>query len=311
VRGKPKTQFREAIDPDWVVVRKTCLELFEKSRDLRVAVTLTQALLYTDGLQGLSEGLAVIQGLLEKHWAAVYPKLDPDDNNDPLQRMNTLSMIATPRETLDDPPRSVTPLGEIALAQSRQFGRYTFEAIVEGRSGLFAKRKAAGETKPTTTEDTPEIKAAFQDTPQEKLIESQRSAGEALVHLRAIDAFLRAADLRQAPDLSLLDRELVTTQSVLIGYIRTAAPPEEEKITPDAPGPVKPQAIAGTISNRADVLRVLAQIRSFYADHEPASPIPLFIRRIERLVPMSFMEILGDIAPESITHVNTIVGPQQ
>src|SRR5882724_7456696 len=131
VRGKPKTEFRAAIEPDWVAVRKTCVELFEKSRDLRVAVTLARALLYTEGLQGLSEGLAVIQGLLEKHWASVYPKLDPDDHNDPLQRMNTLSIIATPRETLDDPPRSVTPLGEIVLAQSRQFGRYTFDAIVE------------------------------------------------------------------------------------------------------------------------------------------------------------------------------------
>src|SRR6202043_2597014 len=101
VRGKPKTQFREAINPDWIAVRKKCLELFAQSRDLRVAVILTQALLQTDGLVGLSEGLAVIRGLLEKLWASVYPKLDPDDGNDPLQRLNTLSMIATPRETLD------------------------------------------------------------------------------------------------------------------------------------------------------------------------------------------------------------------
>src|ERR1051326_2853828 len=91
VRRKPKTQFSEAVEPDWVAVRKTCLGLFEKSRDLRVAVTFPQSLLSTEGLQGLAEGLAVIQGLLEKHWATVYPKLDPDDNNDPLQRMNTLS----------------------------------------------------------------------------------------------------------------------------------------------------------------------------------------------------------------------------
>jgi type VI secretion system protein ImpA len=53
------------------------------------------------------------------------------------------------------------------------------------------------------------------------------------------------------------------------------------------------------------------QVRSFYAKHEPASPIPLLIHRIERMVPMTFLESLQEMAPDSIKEVTNIVGPQE
>jgi len=44
IAGKPETQFSAAEEPDWKAVRDACLELFEQSKDLRVAVKLSLAL---------------------------------------------------------------------------------------------------------------------------------------------------------------------------------------------------------------------------------------------------------------------------
>src|SRR5579862_1103420 len=86
MRGKPETQFSAAEDPDWKALRELCLDLWPRSKDLRLATALTLAALKTDGLPAFREGLALVNGLLLQYWDSVYPVLDPGDNNDPTQR---------------------------------------------------------------------------------------------------------------------------------------------------------------------------------------------------------------------------------
>src|SRR5215470_3323190 len=76
-RGKPETQFSAAEPPDWKKIRASCLELFEQSKDLRVALTLTVALLELEEIAGFREGLALMGGLLGSYWMGVHPQLDP------------------------------------------------------------------------------------------------------------------------------------------------------------------------------------------------------------------------------------------
>ncbi len=49
---------QEAKDPDWSKCAKTALELLERAHDLRVAASLTRALLHTEGFRGLNDGLS-------------------------------------------------------------------------------------------------------------------------------------------------------------------------------------------------------------------------------------------------------------
>src|ERR1700744_547571 len=86
--GKPETQFSAAEEPDWKAVREGCLGLFARAKHLRVATLLCLAQVRLEGVAGLREGLALLKGLLERYWADVYPKLDPAENNDPLERVN-------------------------------------------------------------------------------------------------------------------------------------------------------------------------------------------------------------------------------
>ncbi|MEO6786143.1 MAG: type VI secretion system protein TssA, partial [Chthoniobacteraceae bacterium] len=70
------------------------------------------------------------------------------------------------------------------------------------------------------------------------------------------------------------------------------------------PGP----GISGNIRSRQDVIRVLDQICDFYKRTEPASPVPLILRRARRLVDMDFVQLLTDLAPDSLTQINVIAG---
>jgi len=141
-RGKQETQFSAAEPPDWKKLRSLCLELFGRSKDLRIAMMLTVASIELDGLPGFRESLALVKGLLETYWPTVYPKLDPADDNDPLQRMNIVASLATPIGTFGDPLRILERLRAIPLCNSVQMGRYSLTEILRAESGVGAEQQA-------------------------------------------------------------------------------------------------------------------------------------------------------------------------
>ncbi len=313
VLGKPETQFGAAEEPDWREVQKRSLKLFEHSRDLRVALALALSLLKTQGLPGLQTGVEVVRGLIEKHWDHVHPKLDPEDSNDPLQRMNLLSVLSAPLGSSGDPMRFIERLREVPLTDSRQVGRFPFGRIYDGKMAT---------DDPAQRLDPAQLDAAFRDTPPEKREALYRAAKESFDHLRGIEAALQIhVSAVQLPNFVELKAALASIQEIIAPYVAQVQATGSGAVADGSPaqdaaphsggaqvssGP----AIPGRISNRQDVLRALEQIRGYYQQHEPASPIPLLVRRVERMVPMSFLEIMNEIAPDGVNQVTTIVGPQ-
>ena len=134
-----------------------CLELLGQSKDLRVAVTLCLALVKLEGAVGLRDGLALLKGLLERYWPDLYPKLDPEENNDPLERINIIASVSTPLGTFGDPLRFLQRLREIPLANSPQMGWFSLADITGDKITL-----PNGQEKPSAS--AAQIKAAFRDT---------------------------------------------------------------------------------------------------------------------------------------------------
>jgi len=73
---------------------------------------------------------------------------------------------------------------------------------------------------------------------------------------------------------------------------------------PDAAGSVA----VGEIASRQDAIRAIDAIAAFFRKNEPSSPIPLLLDRAKRLVSKSFLEVLEDIAPDSLTQVRQLGG---
>lgn len=65
------------------------------------------------------------------------------------------------------------------------------------------------------------------------------------------------------------------------------------------------------IESREDVLKLLEKICAYYELTEPTSPVPYLLRRAMRLVTKNFMEIIEDLAPDSIAQVQMVCGPKE
>ena len=101
LKGKPEVEIgsiqKPAEPPDWNELKDRSAEFLGRSKHLRVATIFCCGLLRTGGLAGFRDGVQLIQGLLEKYWEPLYPLLDPEDNNDPTQRLNILGALTVPR----------------------------------------------------------------------------------------------------------------------------------------------------------------------------------------------------------------------
>jgi type VI secretion system protein ImpA len=64
----------------------------------------------------------------------------------------------------------------------------------------------------------------------------------------------------------------------------------------------------GEIASRQDAIRAMDAIVVFFRKNEPSSPVPLLLDRAKRLVSKSFLEVLEDIAPESLAQVRQLGG---
>ena len=66
--------------------------------------------------------------------------------------------------------------------------------------------------------------------------------------------------------------------------------------------------MSGEIRTRQDALRQLDKVIDFLQRTEPGNPAPLLIQRAKRLVGVSFMEIMADLAPDAVGTIETITG---
>lgn len=67
-------------------------------------------------------------------------------------------------------------------------------------------------------------------------------------------------------------------------------------------------AVPGEIRSREDAVRALERICEYIERTEPANPAPLFIRRGQRLMTKNFVEIMQDLAPDSLGQIKQITG---
>jgi type VI secretion system protein ImpA len=300
LQGRPETQFATAEEPDWKIVTERCLELFQRSKDLRVAVRLSLGLLKIEGLPGFRDGLQLIKGLIERYWEPVYPRLDPDDGNDPLERVNILSSLATPAGTFGDPLQILARLRQAPLSESPQMGRISMADI--------AGTSAGGGTPISASQ----VQGAFRSTPPEKLREIYEGITGAQAAVKEIDDLLtKAVGNSRAVAFDALASLLKDMRKTLASF---AAPDESVEVggesasVADGGGHSDGPGISGSVRSRQDVIRVLDQICDFYKRTEPSSPVPLILQRARRLVDMDFVQLLTDLAPESLNQINMIAG---
>jgi type VI secretion system protein ImpA len=52
----------------------------------------------------------------------------------------------------------------------------------------------------------------------------------------------------------------------------------------------------------------LDRVLEYYRTQEPSSAVPLIVERTKRLVPMSFLELVADLAPAGLQQIKKLSG---
>jgi type VI secretion system protein ImpA len=275
--------------------------LLAKTKDIRIAVRLTRARLYTEGFAGFADGLMVVRGIVETFWDGFYPRLDPDDGNDPTFRVNVLMSLC-------DGATIVDRIRAVPLVASRSFGRF----------GLRDMAIAAGEIPPAAETEAPKtstIEGAFNECPVPELQATADAVRAALASLAAIEAFVaEKVGASSGTNFAKLTDELRTAEKVLATRLARRGV-GVEAVAGEAGGavggPGGGPSIAGEVNSRDDVIHVLDKICSYYERYEPSSPIPILVQRAKRLVSASFMDIVRDLAPDGLAQIENLKGKDE
>ena len=102
-QGEWETEIKTA---DWETVKTLSIEaLTARTKDLQIAIWLMEALVKTEGFDGLKMGLTVTAELLERFWDHLYPEIEDDDLDfriGPLEFMNEKLWVAIKQIPLTD-----------------------------------------------------------------------------------------------------------------------------------------------------------------------------------------------------------------
>jgi type VI secretion system protein ImpA len=280
--------------PDWKGIEKLAGELLGRTRDLRVQVYATIASIHTSGIPAFCDNLKLLKVFIEDFWDTVHPQLDPADNNDPTLRLNTLQM-------LNEYSLISMALNRVKLVELKGLGGFGVRQVelAQGREA-----PAEGEAVP----DLNAIRQAFASTDPASLQALHAAVGESLNLLTAIDsAWADRSGQGVGPGFENARKSLQKVAAILTEFSPSAAPGTEARQA-GAPTSGNTTSQSGVIGTRSDVIRALDRVCEYYSVHEPSSPVPLLLRRAQRLVEKSFMEILEDMVPDGVSQARMVSG---
>jgi type VI secretion system protein ImpA len=305
-QGKPEQQIGSTVvpaeEPDWKLVRRKSVELLTRSKDLRVATQLTKSLLRTDGWSGFATGLAMLRSLVERYWDGLYPRLDPDDGNDPTMRVNVLMSIA------DNAILNAVRLTPLVV--SRTLGRFSIKDLEVAAGEAFADSNGGPPTNPAPT--TSSIDAAAMDCDLTALKDVTAAVQECLANVTGLETEVASrVDSAYAPSfakLTALTRKAKTFLDAKLAQRMPVAESENGDAGAAGSNGAGAASWAGGIRSRDDVVRALDAIVGYYEKFEPSSPIPIFMARCKRLVMMGFVDIVRELVPDAISQVDVLRG---
>jgi type VI secretion system protein ImpA len=296
--------------PLWRTVRELAMKtLVETSKDLEVAAWMTEALVRSHGLAGLTAGAQVMAGLAERYWDGLFPL--PDDYG-----IETRVAPVTGLNGRDGNGSLIQPLNMVALfnrPDGSPLAYYQYRAS-EQLSTLDAERRQA------------RIEAGA--IPLEDLEREARAAGGR--HFGAMLADARAARDAWQAMASIMDEKAgaegpstTAVRDLLTGIIDTVtrfAPAEEAAAEATTePGTAGGEAPAtgsvglgrltvapGQGATREDALRALGEIASFFRRTEPHSPLSYTLDEAVRRGRMTWPELLAEVVADTDTR-NTIL----
>lgn len=305
VVGKPEQQFGDtvipAVEPEWRAVERMATELLGKTKDLRVVVWLTLAMTQLYGVPGFATGIGLMLSLCERYWDDVHPCMVIDGDEDPYLRINAISAIS------DTPGGYSEGSGIMRTLRAALLANQALQVSVRDVEMSVTKD-------PSARYSEVQIASALSDA-----VKANTEPVQAFEHARASVAALDVLmDARfssgEQPDLSAL-KTLIKVVANAVDRTKSGS----KDASSDSSGTQAAeqgsgsdtqfvQTGTGEIRSREDVRRALERACDYLDRHEPSNPAALFVRRAQGMLDKSFMDIMAELSPDSISHLEMITG---
>ncbi|MEZ2297740.1 type VI secretion system protein TssA [Variovorax sp. RCC_210] len=307
-QGKAEQQFGDtvipAVEPEWRDVGERAESVLRRSKDVRVAVLLLRASARMQGVRGFVAGMQLLDRLLDSFWDGIHPKLDADDDNDPTMRLNALA-------PLTDEAMGLRDLYEAQVGIARGVGPIRVRDIAIAHNALTA---VGGEA----TYSTAQVQGGL-----EAIQAEQPEAIQAAVGLLALVDRLQALVVERTGRADVVDLDALRTIARVLhkaGAAASGAPADAAQDAAAADGDAdaqagngsgnasRPAAARGEIQNRQDAVQMLDRVIRYLEQAEPGNPAPLLIERAKKLIGVSFLEIMANLAPNAMDTIETVTG---
>lgn len=301
-RPKAEQQFGDSVipevPPEWRSVQSQAQDLMQRTKDVRVAVLLLRAATRIDGITGFVTGLQVLNRLLEQYWEQIHPQLDADDDNDPTMRLNALAPLTDSEMVLRD-------LHEARIGTSRSLGPVLVRDV-ELAFGKLTPRD--GEAVHSAAQIEGALGEIFESLPSAR--EACATAADGVTQLQAninsrVGSF-QAVDFKPLRDIAIVAQQVARGSGTADqdASIQTDAG-DDAQASGSAPARA---TLHGEIQSRQDALNTLDRVIRYLEQTEPGNPAPLLIKRAQRLIGVSFLDIMSDLAPDALSSIENITG---
>jgi len=216
---------------DWPFVVKTAGEtLATKSKDLQVAAWLTEALLKTQGIVGLRDGLDLLKGLIEGFWDTLHPEIEDGDVE---MRSAPLDWVGGRLDrSVRDAPLTRGGLSWFVYKDSR---KVPTEEEAGGSSAKAETREAAVADGKVTPE---EFDKSVDSSPKAYYVQLAADFDSAMESLQALDGLCEEKFQNAGPSFGPLRQTLEEVKQAVRIFLQKKREKEpDEPVEGEEPGP--------------------------------------------------------------------------
>lgn len=315
----------------WSEVERDCLNVLRRTRDLRLIAVWLRCRTQLGRAAGLRQGLYVLERLLTLWPDDLYPRLESEGEPDPLPRADALLALVENQGLLAD-IRNLTVGGSGGLrlemrAVERSFSRPLAEDALPPEAMRHRLAEVAAYPSSEYTDlvealrlarsidalahaqlgvDAPDLDRlldllALIESPADRAISAAQSVSSADAE---IDAAAEGASVSPAgeggfaaSDGDFPEGGVVGPAPGGAGSSAVAAVPGTAGVAGSAGAPSFSPS-PGFIANRHVARERIREIRLWFEEHEPSSPVPLLLRQAEQLIGRRFADVVNCLPPD-------------
>lgn len=300
---------------DWPGVVQSCSTLLStRTKDLRLAMWLTEALALTQGYAGLDQGLQLCTQLSERYWAALHPQADGGDYEERIGNIGWLLHRVAALSTA------------LPFTKGRQGAAYSLSDLASARlASANTERDNQDPRQPATDQITlDQFNRALKDTPAQHLLGHLQAAKRCEAHLLAwqgvVDGHLGAdgpgfVQAKEAIAAAIHELERLCRETGALGAADSLGRADgDHTAQASADDDTAPSGMAGKAGGpprtRAQALQQLREVASFFRRTEPHSPVAYLAEKAVKWGEMPLHEWLRKVIKDqgAMSHLEELLG---